>query len=276
MKNITSALGAVLLFLFVSISSASADTDRNRYEGTIIADSTLCIDHLADEVFATYNVGDYVEILPKSPTDLSPDDLVLTYSATSGFFCYVASSAVEYLPDSRVYDDEVIDDLPTLAPAVVIGTNFVNANDVNCRVSPSLDAEVRAVLQSGDIVTEFADGAIGDGWQWVGLEATDCHVSADLLGEKDAIASEPAIENTVAVTEPSTEDEIVYSEPMQVDTPPMVTQLPSTGDGTGDSSKVLISNIVFWGIWPVGLLIAACIARHLQNKGEKTLPVISR
>lgn len=286
MKSIVLALVAALLFMFV-YSNASAEIDRNRYEGTIIADGTECIDYITGEVFAVYDTGYYVEILPKPPTDQSPDELVNTYSSANGLACYVPSFAVEYLPDSRVYDDVDTNELPALAPAEEIGTNIVN-DYADCRTAPSLDAEVVTVLEPGTTVIEFADGVIDDGWQWVGLEATDCHVSADLLGEKvvtdtEVVADEPIADSApvaaetwvepIATNEPVTEDVSVTEGPVQTASAPVVEKLPSTGSGT---AKIVASNLVFWGIVPVGLFVAACIARYLQAKGEKTMPVVSR
>lgn len=144
-------------------------------------------------------------------------------------------------------------------------------------------------LSYGAKVSVFPNNVDG-AWQLVqlGPEGATCWVEGYVLEPPhDAVidTDESAPTNTAPVEvveekevvavapEPVIEDPVVYEEPAQPITAPVVTELPSTGSGT---AKIILSNIVFWGTVPVGLFVAACIARRKQANREKAMPVISR
>lgn len=283
-KNIYLALGAALLLLFVSQSVVAAE---NRINSFVSIDEIHCYDAIND-VTTTLVYGTSVATL--DPPRYNDDGLeFIVYGLTHGSSCLAPVGSVSegqgwihfddtppVIGDSVDVDfiDEDVQHGHTLPePAVVIGTNVVNTV-AYCRAAPLPDAEIVATLQPGNIVTEFADG-VQDGWQWVGLEATDCFVWAELLGYQP---EEPTVIPPVTSTDDShvvIEETAVYEEEkVQLDTPSVVTQLPSTGSGSGNSmeaeipSQSMTKTIAVWstliGIVAITIGGPVCAAKWLE------------
>lgn len=155
----------------------------------------------------------------------------------------------------------------------VIGENIVNSDGTRCRVAPSENSDVRAVLMQGQSVTELADDK-QDGWQYVVFaqngENIDCYVWYKLLGVQ---ASEPALEEepVEAIAPPTT----------STDNSQEITALPSTGSGPQGLTKqsdngpqelakqsglTLLLAIGIVAVPVTAIITGACMARYLEYK----------